>query len=255
MSKGWVTLKEWQTAIEIQLNQPNQSISGLVDVSSPDWSLRLYFSTVANQVRLNGCPLHTVKPDILRVKAMIAECRKCWWEVLMRSADEKCWWEVLMRSADEKWCNTMELQVILASWDVIEVLQFVAAAQEMLLTRLKMSFLGCCAGVWAAPPPGKGPLQEGTGCIEKTRTCELVCPYQYYQSHHAWTSPVLHKLEDLRWTSACEWREEVSQGRYTVNWTTLLSKDLWKLLLKSGIGKFALTERLIEYQSYNLTLS
>ena len=150
MSKGWVTLKEWQTAIEIQLNQPNQSISGLVDVSSPDWSLRLYFSTVANQVRLNGCPLHTVKPDILRVKAMIAECRKCWWEVLMRSADEKCWWEVLMRSADEKcWSGVLmrsdatrwSFKLFLASWDVIEVLQFVAAAQEMLLTRLKMSFL------------------------------------------------------------------------------------------------------------------
>ena len=124
MSKGWVTLKEWQTAIEIQLNQPNQSISGLVDVSSPDWSLRLYFSTVANQVRLNGCPLHTVKPDILRVKAMIAECRKCWWEVLMRS-DATRW----------------SFKLFLASWDVIEVLQFVAAAQEMLLTRLKMSFL------------------------------------------------------------------------------------------------------------------
>ena len=131
----------------------------------------------------------------------------------MRSFDEKCWWEVLIRSADEKWCNTMELQVISGKLRCDRSAAICGRSSRDAADPIEDVFLGCCAGVWAAPPPGKGPLQEGTGCIEKTRTCELVCPYQYYQSHHAWTSPVLHKLEDLRWTSACEWREEVSQGR------------------------------------------
>ena len=51
-------------------SRPGQASGGVwLPGTRPRRGRATWFCGVALQVRLNGCPLHTVKPDILRVKA------------------------------------------------------------------------------------------------------------------------------------------------------------------------------------------